>query len=398
MKKKIFVLSFLCLAIGHGTVVQAIPSNTDLQKIQQKIKEEQKSHQQLQEKAKSVASEVSLVQKKMVKAASSVQDFEETLNKLEQKLNELKLQETSLKQQFAIKQSQLMKLLSGLQKIAINPPEILIFQTQTPVQTLRSAILLKESCYFLQADTEQLQKDLDMLTSLQAAMRSQTLQIKVASARLETEKENMEKLMKQKFVLQTHFETESNQAKQKSEILGKQAKDLKDLLNQLQKERQQLSQLAKRHKPVPIKDIPTISRQSLAFMKSKGNIPLPARGKIIQSYGDILESGLKAKGITMQTRPTAQVVSPFDGTILFAGIFKSYGNLLIIEHGEGFVSLLAGLGQINATVGQTILTGEPIGNMSTTEPQKLYIEIRQEGEPLNPSEWFFAYQQKKGRK
>ncbi len=388
-------LFFLCFSVfltGYGINVHAVPSSDDLEKLQAQIKEEQQTHRALQRKAQDVATEVSGVQKKMVKAAETVQDFEETLTQLEKKRTELEEEESKINARLMQRQSQLVKMMSALQKMAINPPETLFFQPDDPIRTLRSSLLLKEGRAPLQAQTEKLRQDLDTLASLQAALRAQASQIKVASKRLEDEKSNMEKLMKQKFILQTHFEAESQQAKQKSIELGKQAKDLQDLLQKLDRERRKTLSLA--HKQKPIFNIPMPARNDSAFYKSKGNLPLPARGRIIQTYGEKLESGLTTKGLTLQTRSAAQVVAPFDGTVLFAGPFKSYGNLLIVEHGEGYHSLLAGLGTINANVGQNILTGEPVGNMSTNGTQKLYIEFRKDGQPINPLDWFAAKQQK----
>ncbi len=390
---------FLCLSIflsWSNITTYAAPSPHDLKKLQDQIKEEQQTHKELKRKAQSIASEVSSVQKKMVKAAQTVQDFEETLTQLEKKRAELEKDEEKIKNHLKERHQQLVQIMSALQKMAINPPETLFFQAQDPILALRSSLLLKQGRTPLLAQTEKLRQDLDTLTSLQAALQAQATQIKVASHRLEEEKSNMEKLMKQKFILQTHFETESQQAREKSIELGKQAKDLQDLLQKLDIERQKTLSLANKQKP--IFNIPMPSRNDTAFYKSKGNLPLPVRGRIIQSYGDKLDSGLTAKGLTMQTRNNAQVVAPFDGTILFAGPFKSYGNLLIIEHGQGYHSLLAGLGHINANVGQNILTGEPVGNMSTNAPQRLYIEFRKDGQPINPINWFAVKQQKRKSK
>ena len=140
----------------------------------------------------------------------------------------------------------------------------------------------------------------------------------------------------------------------------------------------------------PILSVPQPTAVEGAFFKSKGNLPLPVRGRVIQRYGDTTMGGGTAKGITMQTRQAAQVVSTFDGTVLFAGPFKDYGNLIIIEHDAGYHTLLSGLTRIDCAVGQSVLTGEPVGIMSAQKPEKLYIEFRQNGQPINPSEWFVS--------
>jgi septal ring factor EnvC (AmiA/AmiB activator) len=228
------------------------------------------------------------------------------------------------------------------------------------------------------------------LNSLQAAIKSQAAQIKLTAQNLETEQAHMQKLFSQKSILQAHFESESLIAKQNAEELGKRAKNLEDLLKKLEKERQaQMRKMADAaYKQKPVLSVSQPAAVAGAFAKSKGSLPLPARGHVIQRYGDTTIGGGSAKGITMETRKSAQVVAPFDGNVLFAGYFKDYGNLIILEHGEGYYTLLAGLTRIDCSVGQSVLTGEPVGVMSSQKTEKLYIEFRQNGQAINPSGWF----------
>lgn len=99
------------------------------------------------------------------------------------------------------------------------------------------------------------------------------------------------------------------------------------------------------------------------FVKAKGKLSRPARGSIITAYGQETAKGVSSKGIIIKTRAQAQVIAPFDGSVLFAGPFRGYGNLIIIEHGKGYTSLLAGLDSIDCELGQLLLAGEPIGLM-----------------------------------
>lgn len=83
----------------------------------------------------------------------------------------------------------------------------------------------------------------------------------------------------------------------------------------------------------------------------------------------------------------AQVISPYDGAVIFAGPFRGYGNLIIIEHGSGYLSLLAGLENIDCEIGQMLLAGEPVGQMPDDRDAKLYVELRKDNQPINPMLW-----------
>lgn len=124
------------------------------------------------------------------------------------------------------------------------------------------------------------------------------------------------------------------------------------------------------------------------FSKIRGRLQLPARGKWVGKFGESTGFGPRAQGITLQTRKGAQVVVPYDGRVVFAGPFRDYGLILIISHGEGYHTLLAGLSTLQAVVGQSLLTGEPVGRMGGDRKRSLYIELRRKGVAINPNPWW----------
>ena len=131
-----------------------------------------------------------------------------------------------------------------------------------------------------------------------------------------------------------------------------------------------------------------ITNIASGFAKAKGSLPLPARGDIITHYGEQKVKGVTSKGITIATRSNAQVISPFDGSVIFTGPFRGYGNMIIVEHSDGYLSLMSGLGNIDVELGQMLLAGEPVGQMPKQNTAELYIEIRKNNQPINPTAWF----------
>jgi septal ring factor EnvC (AmiA/AmiB activator) len=139
-------------------------------------------------------------------------------------------------------------------------------------------------------------------------------------------------------------------------------------------------------------------KPALPFDKAKGQLPLPCAGKKIKSFGARDETGGKSEGIVVETRADAQIVSPSDGWVIYAGQFRSYGQLLIINAGGGYHILLAGMDQIYTSVGQFVLAGEPVATMGKAEQQtsdkaqprspSLYIEFRKDARPVDPDPWW----------
>jgi septal ring factor EnvC (AmiA/AmiB activator) len=156
-----------------------------------------------------------------------------------------------------------------------------------------------------------------------------------------------------------------------------------------------LQQARQAGQPPPAEEKATPARAVLPFSAAKGRMPYPARGKVVARYGETNEVGTINKGLVIATRGSAQVVAPYDGHVAFAGEFRGYGLLLIIEHGEGYHTLLAGMDRIDSTVGQRVVAGEPVGIMGGNEARPtLYVELRRNGQPVNPLPWLTARKDK----
>jgi septal ring factor EnvC (AmiA/AmiB activator) len=139
-------------------------------------------------------------------------------------------------------------------------------------------------------------------------------------------------------------------------------------------------------------------KPAIPFPEAKGLLPLPAQGRRVLTFGEKTQYGSQSKGLVLETRYGGQVVSPTDGWIVYAGEFRSYGQLLIINAGGGYHILLAGLSQIDVQLGQFVLAGEPVGVMSAAAKASqaktqenapiLYIEFRKDQRPIDPDPWW----------
>ena len=126
------------------------------------------------------------------------------------------------------------------------------------------------------------------------------------------------------------------------------------------------------------------------FPEVESSLTMPVRGRVVRLYGQESEApGSTAKGISIQARAGAQVVAPFDGKIAYAGPFRGYGLILIIDHGGRYHTILAGFDRIDAVVGQWVLAGEPVARMGdpTGGNPELYFELRRTGQAINPLPW-----------
>lgn len=405
MKKTACVLTLILL---WGGMVCAAPTTADLKRIEQQLKAERQAGLEAQKKASALSNEMKAVRQQIIGSAKNVQAKEEVLSTLEEKLTALNKREQELSSKISLTDAQMAEVIMGMQRLALRPKESLFFKPMAPIETVRSQGLMMASIPVLGSLNTEARADLTDLIQTRAQITTQAKEVKTAAEALAEKQARMERLLKQKASLQAQYQATHIQASKRAESLASQANDLKDLLRKLEEEkrRQKLEQERKekarlaaiererklaaaqgKKVSAPIQRPQPANVSKGAFKKSYGSLLWPARGKIIQNFGDITVSGAHIKGITIATRAGAQVIAPFDGSVLFSGPFKNYGHLLIIDNGDNYLTLLAGMARSYVAVGQDVLAGEAVG-LTTTQNPKLYIEIRKDGGAINPRPWF----------
>ena len=395
---KYTALNVLVLLVTYGTAWAV--SNSELERMEQKVQQQSIEHKKLQAQATQINLELTTVSREMVKAAKLIQNNEEKLSQMERQLEKLKTDLAEAEAGFCQEDDNLIKTLAALQNLALKPTEALLVQPLTPVETIRSAMLLRETVPYLEENASRIRKELAQIAQKKSLVEKQFAQISKQKKLLETEHSRMKALVQKKSKMRNVVEIQSEKAKKNVERLASQANDLRDLLSKLEKQRLEKQRRAEEkrrkeeearrlaeNKTETIQQPPAITVASTGFRLAKGTLPMPARGKIITAYGEQMVKGVSAKGITIRTRNQAQVIAPFDGAVIFAGPFRGYGNLIIIEHGDGYLSLLAGLQNMDVEVGQMLLAGEPVGQMPEDGDAKLYVEIRKDNQPIDPMAW-----------
>lgn len=389
-------------------------SKADLAKMEREVQAQNLEHKKLQAQATQISLELTRISKDMIASAKQIQNSEEKISRMESELETLRADLKKAEENFVVEDDNLIKTLSALQNLALKPTEALFVQPLTPVEIIRSAMLLREAVPYLQENAARIREDLEKIENQKNLVEKQVARIIRQKKILEKEHEQMKALVQRKSKIRNAVEIKSVKAKKKVEQLASQANDLRDLLNKLEKQRQEklrrqeeerrrlaelkaaearraaeeTKKLEEKQRADLIKFKPeVINEVGENFVKAKGHLLRPARGPVVTAYGEQMSKGVTSKGIIIKTRSQAQVISPYDGTVIFAGPFRGYGNLIIIEHGQGYLSLLAGLEEVDCELGQMLLAGEPVGQMPESGDARLYVELRKDNHPVNPLTW-----------
>jgi septal ring factor EnvC (AmiA/AmiB activator) len=281
------------------------------------------------------------------------------------------------------------------------------------LQSVRTAILLGAVLPDMKVEVDTLVADLAELVRVRSEIASERDTLGRDLAALSQERMRMTVLVQERQRKQSETEKALDAERARSIQLARQADNLKDLIGKIEQEIASSARAAaaarsgtgdSKNSLAALKDPGRLS-PAIAFASAKGSLALPLNGIRIREFGVPDGLGGTEKGLSVASRAGAQVTAPCDGWVVYAGPFRSYGQLLILNAGGGYHVLLAGMERISVDLGQFVLTGEPVAVMgggpqsaaavATGSSQPiLYIEFRKDGAPVDPSPWWASDSEK----
>jgi murein hydrolase activator len=404
-----------------------------LKSLEKQLQDSRDSQAQFAKAAEALAQEIAKLRADSIATAKTAQIHESALSNLEEQLGVLNAEEAQKAAELARHRAQQQQLLMALARLARNPPEGMALAPGDPLDAVRSALLMGAAVPPLEAQARRLRDEIAGLAQVRQQIAEAQAQERTERSGLDQEQASLSTLIARKAALQQEAQQGVEQSNQRYLQLASQAADMQQLIErldaerrvrdaELQKRRDEQDRVAEAERrdterlmreqrkarpgerdqgvavalPPPIIHDPTKPPPAARpFAKARGLLLYPVSGRLLRHFGENDELGVASKGLTLETRDAAQVVAPYDGRVLFAGAFKGYGQILIIEHGDGYHSLLAGLDRVDGTVGQWLVAGEPVGTMSRGDAKpRLYLELRHDGQPINPLPWLAARDEK----
>ena len=369
-----------------------------LESIAQRLTTGQDRASALEKRSQDLVAELSELRRQSIDIARRAQESEALMSQLERQLTNLKEEAIHRESLLKLRRRQLSGTLGALERLSLNPPRSLLLGPGSPIDAVRSALLLRTALPRLSSDAEALRREIDTLEQVKLDIQAQSATLARTSDTLETERARLTPVMQRKAALQKQTEMESRRVAKEIGELVSQAQSLRELMSRLGTRNHGVLKPPSRRETAPTLSTSVLLARPVGIrpFPTNGPVALPVQGRVEQRYGESTEFGNASRGITIATREQAQIVAPHDGRVAFAGSFRRYGQILIIEHGGGYHTVLAGMAQIDCVVGQWLLAGEPIGSMGRADSEEttLYVELRRDGQPINPLPWMTAGGQK----
>jgi septal ring factor EnvC (AmiA/AmiB activator) len=358
----------------------------------------------------------------LIQSAMTEQKLGQDIEDIGARLEGLKGEEQKIRASLAARRDVLAEVLAALQRMGLNPPPAILVKPEDALSSVRSAILLGAVVPELRQQTGILLADLKEQSRVTGSIEAERARLTEAVGEQTAEKKRLSMLLEAKQQLEAETEAALAVEKQRSAALAAKAGSLKELIASLEADKaRKTADAAKAAEQktadadkVPAQDkapgqtelaalpVPEANRLTAAapFSALQGQIALPVTGKIKRRFGADNGNGAVMLGDMVATQSGAIVTAPADGNVLYAGPFRSYGQLLILNAGDGYHVVLAGMSRISVASGQSVLAGEPIGAMgearvASTSASKngnatpeLYVEFRKDGKPVDPAPWW----------
>lgn len=401
----------LCLATLLATAAMAqAPTAQDLQNVEQELTVSAERQRQLEEQAKAAVAAENELSNRLVALAETAAAHERKRAKAESRQTKLKAEIATINLDLAARQDVIAEVLAGLQRLEHNPPPALVVAPDDVLGALRGAMVFGTIVPELRREAQHLHDQLSDLKALREKLETETRDADQALIALTQSRIDIKTAMAEKQALARQSVEDLAREKQAAEALAMKATSLRDLLAKLADERAKAEakasaeEKARAEAEARAKELEALPQ--IAFAKAQGQVPYPAQGQVLRKFGDDSGLGSTLDGIVIATLKDAQVLSPVSGKVEFSGKFRSYGQMVIINPGDNYLILLAGLEEALASLGQTVKVGEPVGRMgqkpgtlglsnglTNQSAPVLYVEFRKNGNPVDPAPWWVGSRQ-----
>ena len=356
----------------------------------------------------------------LIEATRHVGEDEQRIADTQARLDALAASEAATKRSLDGRRAIIAEVLAALQRMGRKPPPALLVDPADVLKAIRTSMLLGSVLPSMQAETDALVADLTELSRVHASIETEHRTMADDLAGIRSERERLAGLIDARQGAIGKAETALGAERDRAQTLASQVSSLKELIGRMETESKPAADAAaaarkadEQHQSVaaltpdalqklgaaPFKD-PARLAPAVAFATLKGMLPRPVTGSVLRGYGSPDSFGGTEKGLSLQTSAGAVVAAPSDGWIAYAGPYRSFGQLLIVNAGNGYYIVLAGMDRINVDLGQFVLAGEPIAVMGDGSTKTaaaialgaaqpiLYVEFRKDGATIDPGPWW----------
>ena len=386
---------------------QRADKEIELRGVEDTLRASEEQRRAIEAEIESVRADRARLSAALIETTAKVQDAERAAAAVGDKLASLNATADELSRSLERRRAVIADVLAALQRMGSDPPPAILVKPGDMSEAVRAATVMGAVIPELKSEIESVRTDLDALARTRDSIAKERDELTQKSQALAVDKMRLAALIDARQQSLASAQDALGSQRQRAADLARQATSLKDFIARLDTaaaaahatEAAAAAEIEARARAARGADSARL-KPVISFGDAKGEVPLPAAGAILKTFGSPDGLGGTERGVSLATPAGATVSAPADGAVLFAGPYRSYGQLLIMDAGGGYYVLLAGMDRINVEAGEFVLAGEPIGVMGDGSVRMataaavgaarpvLYIELRKDGTAIDPGPWW----------
>ncbi|MGH6694384.1 murein hydrolase activator EnvC family protein [Sphingopyxis sp.] len=342
----------------------------------------------LEKQAVAASSEADRLKKRSAALAARIQSAEADISAGEARVALVSRRLSAQRARLAQQQQPLLELAASLQQLSRQPPVSVLAQPGSLTDMVHARAVIDAAMPVIERRTAGARRE---LAALQRVRQQQAVALKALSgskAQLAQRRDALTRLENEGRLRSRELMSSAQLEADRALGLGEKARDIVDLMDSLEADSAVRAELAQLAGPLPRPRSPegsvaaALPPAAAEAELTQGAYRLPVVGRIVSGLGEVNESGVRSRGVTIAARPGGQVVAPAPGRVGFAGDYRGYGKIVIIDHGGGWVSLLTGMIALSVGVGDTLDAGAPVGRAGSDD-SRITVELRRGGRPVD---------------
>ncbi len=397
----------LAVAVPHGSAQRDIAllepdqAQAELQRATRESQRAEARADRLSREAEDATEAAEKTAREAAAIAAQIQRSEADITAARARFSLARSQRSALSARLAERRQPLVRLTSALQTTARRPLALSALQPGSLKDLVYVRAVLDSAVPEIRNRTAALRGELDKGRALERQAQQALSALRTGEEDLQTKRAELTQLETRQRLASRDARSSAVREGERALALAEEARDLDGLIDRIDEAatlRRELAELpGPSMRPAGLAE-PSVTVVEVASSDEApdanpsatptsttppAGLQLPVQGRTIAGFGELRGSGSRSTGLSLAPAEGAQVVAPASGRVAFSGPYRGFGRIVIIEHPDGWTSLITGLDRANVEVGDQLIGGSPIGVAGQEEPA-ITLELRNGGTPVNP--------------
>jgi len=387
-----FASARLVAADGDALVLPGT-AGTSLTQEQQALKDARRQSDEARDRAARLAQQASAARdaeeqarRRAAAVAARIQQAEADIQAAQARIAIIARLQRAQAKRLAARQEPVVRLTAALQMMARRPLALALVQPGSISDAVHLRAVLGQILPVIEQRTAGLRAELARSRALRATAQQASDALAQAQQDRRAQRAELAGLETQKRLAARDYRANAGMESERALALGERARDIVDLMDRLEAAGDLRERLTALSGPLPRPARPDKAGAAPPERDAMASGPppyrLPVVGQLVTGLGEVNDSGVRARGLTLAVQPSAQAIAPTAGRVAFAGPYRDYGQILIIDHGGGWTTLITGLHRLSVRVGDDVRQGDPVG-VTDNRRSDIIVELRRNGRPVD---------------